>query len=846
MVGLRYLPMKSTALVAFSLSVSLAVVGCVASSPDILKQVKPVSNGLQAAAPLSAPLPQARNLPQSLYRFDWTSDRIVGGSANFSTQAFSDSVKANLSTPAIEQGAKSASTSGGLTSEFAKNLPGSDNVEYLPNTPAIIGSNSYYLTGSTASTNVFALNVNGQLIWELSLHDNNARFVGTSPAIGAAGGVNTVYALANTGRLYAINADTGLVRSFVDVVNENFEFTSPWVISGATDSIYLAGSKEGKIYKYTFNGSTFTQSYAPKVVSSSNTGKFKASPVVTGLNRHIYIGSEEGKFYKIREDNGATVSTLDLTTLPRSEGCQVRAAVAVDTALDAAIAPCGSQLYKVRLNDASNSTNMSLASQSPLLEIKTLKGFQPTRILGPNVANRTLPSTTVEREPKPTDKDFAVGQRFGFKSNDFVRIVTSSGLNVYATVDKIDDTGKVTIKEDKLFPLPSPTPDPFLIGGESISVVNYAVRPTPLPSPDATPTPVPTATATGADLVFQFKVGSPEGLAEGDNIVFPSLPGTPTGTICSSSNANCDKDASGTNRHKGVEIALGDDGKVPTDAAKIVYQVTIPDPGGTIRAAVQDKLHTEKFVSFEKIQNRVMGTTNSTIEFEVGSVAEFSPGQMVRITHSNNSLRGRHEYGVVATVTAATRRIRLNNALIDAPASGDRVEIIDANTSAYGRVVSSLSYSSANILSAPVLRGNAQHVYLQHGNTVFELNYADDTRFKDEAKFVVLQSARLDQSNLSLTAASRSGPLVLPNDKLLAIDTDPSGNTGIAINRVLLPLDANSERLNDVFPITVPNSKGELPKRAESFPVQLGGGSDFVVFSGGNGIVYKLHKDMAW
>jgi hypothetical protein len=845
MVGLRYLPMKNTALVAVSLSISLAVVGCVASSPDLVKQVKPVAEGIQTPASLAAPQPQARTLPQALYRFDWTADRIVGGS-DFRTQAFSDSVKANLSSSFIEQKPKLATASGGLTSEFAKNLPGSDNVDYLPNTPAIIGTDSYYLTASETSTNVFKLNVNGQKVWDLSLHENNGRFVGTSPAIGAAGGTSTIYALASTGRLYAINADTGLVRSFVDVVSENFEFTSPWVISGATDNIYLAGSKEGRIYKYTFNGTSFTQVYKPKVVASSNTGKFKSSPVVTGLTRHIYIGSEEGKFYKINESTGATVSTLDLTTLPRSVACQVEATVAVDATLDVAIVPCGSQLYKIRLNDASNSTNVSLAAQSPLLEVRTLTGFQPTRVLGPNIANRTLPETTLERDPKPTDKDFTVGQRFGFKSNDFVRIITQSGLNVYGTVDKIDDTGKISIKEDKLFPLPSPSPDPFLLGGESVSVVNYSVRPTPLPSPAATPTPTPSPTAAGADLVFQFKVGSQEGLAEGDALVFPTLPGSPVVNICSSTDANCDKDATGTNRHAGIEIALGDDGKIPSDALKIVYQVTVSDPGGTIKAAVQAKLHTDKFVPFEKVQNRVMGTTNSTIDFELGSVSEFSAGQTVRVTHNNTSLRGRYEYGVVSTVTSATRRIRLNSALTDAPASGDKVEIVEPDTSAYGRVVPSLSYSSANILSAPVLRGNGQHVYLQHGNIVFELNYADDTRFKDEAKYVVLQSARLDQSNLSLTAASRSGPLVLPNDKLLAVDTDPRGNTGIALNRILLPFDINSERLNDVFPIATPNNKGELPKRAESFPVQLGGGSDFVVLSGGNGIVYKLHKDMAW
>ncbi|PIQ25810.1 hypothetical protein COW36_21965 [bacterium (Candidatus Blackallbacteria) CG17_big_fil_post_rev_8_21_14_2_50_48_46] len=837
--------MQSTALIAFSLSVSLAVAGCVASNPELLQQ-KPLVPTSSVSQTVSGPLPQARPLPQSLYRYDWTTDRILGAQG-FRTQAFVDSVKPAMSDPAIEQQVKEATSSGGLTSDFAKNLPGSDNSEYLPNTPVVIGTDAYYLTSSLSSTNVFALNDNGSKIWDLSLHDNGGRFIGTSAGLGAAGGVNTLYALSSTGRLYAINAATGLVRSFVDIIGEEFEFSSPFVISGATDNIYVAGSKQGRIYKYTFNGTSFTQSYSPKVVSSSNTGKFKASPVVTGAGKHIYIGSEEGKFYKIREDNGAIVSTLDLTTLPRSTGCQVSASVAVDATLDVGIVSCGSFLYKVRLNDASNTTNLSLAAQSPLLEIRELAAFKPSRVLGPNTVNRTLPSTNLLREPLPTDTTFSIDQRFGFKSGDFLRIITRDGLSLYGTLDQVTVEGAVTLKESKLFPLPSPTPNPAtLLGGESVSVVNLAVRPTPLPSPSATPSPTPSPTAAGADQVFQFKIGNPEGLAEGDSIIFTNLPNTPVATLCSSTNASCDKDATGTNRHKGIEVALDDDGKVVTDSSKFVYQLTVPDPGGTLKAAVQAKLHTDKFVPFEKITNRVMGVTNSTIDFELGSVAEFATGQIVRVTHNNTSLRGRFEYGVVASVDTTNRRIKLTSALTDAPGAGDKVDIMEPNTATYGRVLPTQAYSNGNILSSPVLRGNGQHVYLQHGNVLFELDYSSDTKFKEESNYLVLQAARIDQSNLSFTALSRSVPLVLSNDKLLTVDSDPSGKTGIFLNRALLPLNANLERLNDVFPISAPNAAGELPKRAETRPVPLGAASNFVVMGGGNGIVYKLHKDMAW
>lgn len=846
MVGLRYLPIKSSVLVTFSLSLSLAVAGCVASTPDTVKQVV----SLTPASITSGPQPQARPLPESLYRYDWTHDRISEASASFKTQAFRDAVRPSFSDPAPEQQSKSTTVSGGLSSEFAKNLPGSDGVDHLPNTPAIIGTNSYYLTASATSTNAFGLNSSGQVLWQLSLHENNGRFIGTSPALGDVGGVNTLYALSSTGRLYAINASTGIVRGFVDISEEEFEYTSPWVIpsstTGSLDNIYVAGSKEGRIYKYTFNGTSFTQIYNPKVVSSSNTGKFKASPIVTGVNRHIYIGSEEGRFYKLREDTGATVSNLDLKTLTRSEACQVRATAAIDAALDTAIVPCGSYVFKVRLTDASSTTNLSLVAQSPLLEIRDLAGFKPMRVLGPNVSSRTMAQTTLERDPEPSETEFTLSQRFGFKNGDFIRIITQTGYNTYGTIDTIDEKGAVTIREDSLFPIPSPSPDPFLIGGETVSVVNYSVRPTPLPSPDATPTPTPTPTALGADQVFQFKVGNPEGLSEGDALVFPTLPGSPIATICSSSNPDCDKDSTGTNRHPGIEIALDENGELPTDTAKIVYQINLPDPGGTLQAAVQAKLHTDKYVPFEKVMNRVMGNTNSTIEFELGSVAEFNPGQTIRITHNNGSLRGRYEYGVIDTVSSSTRRIRLISPLTDAPSSGDRIEIIDPNPVAYGRVVPTQKYSSGNILSAPVLRGNGQHVYVQHGNVLFELDYANDSNFRDQAKYTVLQSARLDSSNLAFSAQSRAVPLVLSTDKLITVDSDPIGKTGIFLNRILLPLDFNNERLNDVFPISTPNALGFLPKRAETRPVQLGGGSDYIVIAGGNGIVYKLHKDMAW
>lgn len=839
MVASTRFPVKPL-VASVGISLSLALIGCAGNQPTASSpQVVPLpQSGVTIAQqnPEAAPAANPLLSPQNLV-LDWTSDRIFTGAQSFSTQAFSDTIKPNMALPDVEKHPKDPQDTQGFANVFAKDLPGSESLGYLPNVPVTITSSgnttAFFLTGSASSTNFFALQENGQVQWQLALHENG-KFVGSSPAVAQAGGQNYLYAITDQGRLYAVNPSTGLVAGFADIPEAEFENTSPFALAdGSNSRVYLA-STDGRVYRYDFNGSNFTQVFNVKPVSSALSGRFSASPLVTGT--HIYVGSEEGKLYKLNRDTGATVSDLDLSTTVRSEGCQVKAALAIDLTQDAGLATCGGYLYKVRLNDTSSNA-LSLAAQSPLLELQQLVPLNAPQILGPNHNIRPAVETRTERDPLPTETEASFSQVFGFQAGDFVRIDSANGT-LYGEIDEISEEREVSFTGDGLFPLASPVPDPVLIGAEKVSLANFAVRPTPFPSADASPTPAPTATPVGADPVSQFVIGRNVGLNPGDYLRFSNLSGQPVVRICSNTNPDCDSSA--TTKYAGVaRVSPGED----ADDDEFVTQITVP--GTSLRGLIDAKMAQDNDVVFEKLYNEVVGSSNSTQEFELADVKDFQVGQTVRLKRSNGSNHGRYEYGVVAQVTASTRRVRLVSPLKDAPLGGDVLDIVKPNTQAFGRVLPTQKYPSGNILSSPVLRGNGQEVYLQHGNTLFELNYASDAAFANSADYLILQAGRVDQSNQALTSLSRSRPLIINNDKLLTVDSDPTRTTGIFMNRVLLPLESNAERLNDTFPILAPDAQGRVSNRAETQPALMGT-SNFVLFGGGNGVVYKLHKDVAW
>lgn len=837
MVASKRFPLK-TLLLSAGLSASLALLGCATNGLSTSSRVTPIpgtgqtTSQNQPAASTQQPAAQA----QQRLRSDWSSDRILYR-GSFRTASFVDAIKPSLDLPAVERGTKDVATSDGLANSFAKNLPGAGKLDYLPNTPARIGTNTYFLTASETSTNAYALNASGNKLWDLSLHENGS-FDGTSPAVGRVNGVDVLYAVTDEGRLYAINASTGLVINFAEISEDEFHHASPFVRSSDADSnnsdpVFLA-SDDGKVYRYTFNGSTFSQVFGEEIAESNNLGRFSTPPLAT--DTHVYVGSEEGKFYKLDAADGDIVSELDLSSAVRADGCQVMATPAIDGDQDIALVPCGGYLFKIRLNDG-GSGGLALAAQSPLLELRDLLTFKPTRVLGPNHNTRPQLSTTVLRDPLPTETTADLEQTFGFKEGDFVRVETSESGNLYAEIDTLSDEGTATFKGDGLYPLASPTPDPILFGAEKLHLANWTVRPEQVdPDPEATPFPTPTPYPDDADETSRFPVGKPENLSNGDYLRFPTLPGQPVVQICSSSNALCD--LGNGSRISGIERFVPED---DDDAA--VFYITVP--GDDLQEQIEDEMEDSRYVPFEKLTNQVVGDSNSAQEFELASVKDFKAGDTVRVVHQDDGEQGRFEYGTVEQVSSSNRTLRLVNPLIAEPEAGDSIEIIDSNDRAFGRVTPSQAYSNGNILSEPVLRGNGQEVYLQHGNTLYELNYASDTSFRNSANYLVLQAGRLDQSNVALSALSRSRPRMLGTEKLVTVDTDPSSKTGIFLNRVLLPLSSSFERLNDIFPILAPNSLGQLPNRAETQPVDLTG-TDFFLFGGGNGVAYKLHKDKAW
>ena len=234
MVGFKKTPWANS-LLTLSVTLPLAVAGCVTTQPDTTSpHVIPLRSRSNAGGVTRSQAP---------LRYDWSSDRILQPTSGFQVASYSGSVRASLDAPAIEQQTKTIDASGEeFANEFAKFQPGATATNpNSPTTPAIARNTGFFLTESDSSVNFFALNETGQTLWQLSLHADGGRFVGTSPALGNALGTDGVlYAISDLGRLYAVDASSGVVRSFYQIAGDTFTNTSPFVVPGnPSDQIFL-------------------------------------------------------------------------------------------------------------------------------------------------------------------------------------------------------------------------------------------------------------------------------------------------------------------------------------------------------------------------------------------------------------------------------------------------------------------------------------------------------------------------------------------------------------------------------------------------------------------------------
>lgn len=770
-------------------------------------------------------------------RFDWSTDRVKTSNKSFKTQAFTDSIKATLDVPSVATSLRQGTNNAGFVNEFAKVSSSEDNSLVIPNVPAVSGTTTIMLTSSSSASNVFALNNLGDLIWQNSLHDNGGKFLGSSPSLGKQF-TNSFYAISDQGRLYAINISTGIVQGFIDT-SDTFAHASPLVIQDTPNNVdrVFVGSQSGKVYQYRFNGSAFLESTAGGVdwtvhpsAGTTGLGKISSSILTSPNSNYLYVGSEDGKFYRLDRSTGTaaqrettlTSTNVTFTTQSRSTLCRVKATPVLDIPLDVGVVSCGGYLYRVKLNDLTAS-GMSITAQSPLLELSGLKLFKEIKRQGPNHDVRPKVHTFTKGDPEPKIKDFEVEVPFGFKTGDFVHVRSKRDEDLYGELDKVDKQ-KFTFKEE-LFPLPSPSPSPFFTGGEKVTLANDTVRPSPVPV-----LVTPTVAVPVGDTVSSFTAGNIDELSTGDWLHFPSLPGAPLVRICTATDTNCDNNGGGA-AYAGIDTGT----KV----------VTVGH--ATLATLMNTEITNGNMIPFVKMRNQVVGPTVTTTQFNLADASGIKTNDVVRIVHQNGNDRGLYEYAIVQSVNSGL--VTLTSNLRDLPAMGDRLEVVNNDTGVYGRVFPSLNTFSSDIVSSPVLGGGgSQFVYLAHGNVLYELDYTSVDNFKSSATYSVLQAGRLDQENVSLTDASRSTPFTYLGAnglrKLVVLDSDPIGKTGIYANRYYLPLSNTMEKLNDVFPINAPNGPGHMPRRAETRPILFD--TSFVTFGGGNGIVYKLHKDKVW
>lgn len=387
---------------------------------------------------------------------DWKSDRIIDSDKNnFHINALSDELRVNLKTPNSASQFKSPYSKfdqgkifGGGNGPFIGNFNGNSSILPSPALFTLEGEKFIiFTTDSQNGVNLFAMKTSGITKWQASIHKNiESRFLGSSPSMAEDLYVDSekrIYITDNKGWLYCIDAVGGNIIAAVEINEETFINTSPWVKeeNSSEDSIILA-SNRGRIIKYIFNLSTktFTNVYNKKISEG-----FNVSPVVD--DNYIYIGGIDGIFYVINKSDGVIKDQFHLRSgvdsyfetekrgvRPDSnESGKIMGTAIIDKVNHKIFVPCGSYLFMI---------DNGYIYQSPLLELSQVVLSNITEKIGPVTPNVTK---TVLKGSSSSSLTFDFLESNELNVGDYLVLLSTTSENTaesYGKIYEIDTSSK--------------------------------------------------------------------------------------------------------------------------------------------------------------------------------------------------------------------------------------------------------------------------------------------------------------------------------------------------------------------------------------------------------------------
>ena len=794
---------------------------------------------------------------KSVYSFsqsvsDWRSDRIVGAEKKtFKTQAISNHIKADLTTPTVA----TLPITPIAKFTWAKSVNANSSPAMSVNsgsTPSVM----YFVTDNSSGSNVHAVNVtstntsvSGGLKWQRAL---GGSFSGSSPSIITSGSKNKIYV--NNGKLSCLDADTGNTIAET-VISDTFKNSSPWVVASLSDNcdyIYLTG-QSGNLYKYRL---IWGNSSLDLMYSKALGGAFSSSPVYNAATSRIYIGSESGKLYEVA-DNGSLITEWNLTSgtgVSRNSAGKVLASPVIDDISKIALVPCGGYLFRINLNDSS-------VTQSPLLEMRQNLLASNGDIVRREPATAT--NNTISGATAPTVNSFKVGDSGGFAIGDTLKIKVDMGTTVPSTTAATSATISFSLNAfTDLVPgnnIRVYDSNGNMYSGQIAATWDGSTNPIKLTTAGLTP---PHNIVAGDYVRKEYPVIAPLGdfsvadvadILPNDNLTFYDSSNVAyTGSVSGA--------WGGANPITLAGALTPAYAPVVTDTCVLTdekYNVTTPGEI-TFNVTSAASLSIGNYIKISAAENigqiaNISGVTVTLTSAGITPAINVANTNVVKKIYSSSG----YEYTTITGIDSVTDLITVSPAL---PSTnnlvGSKVYVVQ-NNPYYGKTYLSGYEPIGDIKSAPSSDGT--YVYVGNNNALFELNYTDSSQFAGTATYCLGQAARMDSSGLNLQRVNQAGGAKLVNDTnnnrklIFMIDEDATLNTGTFINRFSTPLSGSYDRLNSFFPITEPNSLGQIASR-NAFPLALGAPITIEdgtkgywgFFAGGNGIIYGLSLVNGW